>query len=287
MQKISLGWIACGIGLVLASWSCDSGNSSGAQYNGGGAPGTNGQGGAATAAACVSCGTTNCPTEAKTCMDLPVCKKLAECTFACASTDAACKNACTTAAASDSAAIVAAANYLACITTECTDECFSTNTSGSGGAGSTATNIGGTKSATGGAGTGGAPVVYRCQGTNTVTACAQCSGTAPSCNCNAIPGCSGTTNFTCGGTPTFDCTELESFTECATFGCTIDYAGTTNSLCYTPTCASLSSNANCVDLPGCSITETYASCSGTPTPCTSLGSSNCAATPGCKWVPVQ
>jgi hypothetical protein len=269
----------------VATWSCDGGNTGGGLYSGG-APGNVGNGGGTgtVAARCAPCGTAKCPTEAKACTDLPVCRQLFECTVNCAATDAACKNGCTTAAASNNAAVVAGANYLACLALQCTTECFSA--SGSGGAGGTGTSAGGTSSATGGAATGGRPTLHRCEGTNTVSACSMCGGTNPSCNCNSIPGCSGTTTFTCSGTPTIDCTQFDQFTECASAGCAIDYSETSANICMTPTCASLSGNANCASLPGCSVSNPLVACSGTPTLCTYLTSASCSTAPGCKWVEV-
>jgi hypothetical protein len=72
---------------------------------------------------CYGCGAEACPDEAAACDDSPVCTTLRDCTLACAATDAACQNDCTTEASSDSNAIVLGATFVACATANCPDEC--------------------------------------------------------------------------------------------------------------------------------------------------------------------
>jgi len=118
--------------------------------------------------ACLSCAMNACPTQAAACDASPGCKALRACSLACRSGDAACQNACTTAAANDSTAILAGANYLACATTACPNEC-----SGSSATGTAGTGGGGT---TGSGGQGGAG------GTSGSTTCAIADAKLASCS---------------------------------------------------------------------------------------------------------
>lgn len=117
----SLGSNICVFGLALAgalsgcSKSSDGGDDSKGSDK---APS-----GGANADDCYSCGVESCPDEAMKCDELPVCATLRDCTLDCDSTDAQCKTDCTAAAAKDSAAVVAGANFIACATSHCPNEC--------------------------------------------------------------------------------------------------------------------------------------------------------------------
>lgn len=283
------------VGLVFWASGCDDGSSSGTdQPNSGGATGAGGSPGVVPTA-CLACGDPQCPAEANACNNNAACKELISCSLACRSGDNTCQNNCTAATASDSAAILAAADYLACLVVKCPSQCVSSvgaggNGSGQNGGGASGIVGGGAGNAGTGANLGGAAtttttkvVTYHCEGTSTVTACSQCGGTAPTCMCNSIAGCSGSTYFTCTGTPTTDCTQFDDFVSCESAGCKVDNSG--NSICLpSPTCASLNNNANCTSLAGCKVSSVTTNCTGSPTVCTLLPATNCSKTPGCVLV---
>jgi hypothetical protein len=237
--------------------------------------------------ACSSCGSSKCKTSKDKCTGLPACNQLMTCLLDCSATDVSCRAGCANAQI-DTTAAAAAAELLTCLTQSCTAECFSSGGGGgdlggagnAGGAdahgGSGGTTSGGASSVAG-SGAAGAPVRYHCAGTATVASCSQCSGSSPSCNCFAVPGCTGDTQTTCSGTPTEDCDAFGSdFPACESHGCKVGEEG-----CYGPQCSDLNNSAACSQLAGCKVASASVTCTGSLSPCSGLSNALCPGRPGC------
>jgi hypothetical protein len=270
--KTSITWMTVGLLLGSTLFQVACGDDSSAAASGGASSGTYGTGGVAGSVTgvnwqtCFACGNTSCSALATTCTNTDACQSFLECTLNCATGDTACGTACTVPVATNAAAVTAAANYVACLSTQCATACVPT-VSGVGGAGSTASA---TVATTG------------CQGTPTYASCPAIDAES---TCATVTGCSVVSSGYCSspsGVP--DCSYYYDSDSCGAYS----WAGCywSGGLCEgTPTvCSTLTAEAACLNLSYCSCTGTW-SCSGPALSCTTqTTAAACATVPGCTWV---
>lgn len=261
-----LGLIVVGLFMVSTVVNCDEGGETSAATGGvgnTGVPQTGAGGNPASMSginlsACLDCGKTACTTASSSCSNTAGCSDLLSCSINCTSGDSACQNQCVTVAANNSAAILAAADYVACLSVQCVSTCVPKVT-GVGGATSVATTA--TPKGCYGAPRASCPILS-------------------SSECKIATGCTPTLVGKCAGT-TPDSSTLYDAASCRTYGYTWD---SLTNYCYGTRvdCASNTTQYACQQRSWCSW-DLWDQCSGSITPCVQLTAATCTNTPGCRW----